>query len=117
MPILFVSRWRALLSCVGLPVSFEILIQYGEREGHSRKVGFPGFRSVHVGRERLELCLVGLFLQFPSHRRSGTGEVSLSIRSHVACVLNHRKIKYFEPASPKNGDTNEQQMVTPTLVV
>ena len=27
------------------------------------------------------------------HRRTGAGEVSLSIRSHVACVSSHRKTK------------------------
>ena len=33
------------------------------------------------------LCLC---IQFSSHGRSSTGEVSVSIRSHVVCVLNHR---------------------------
>ena len=32
-------------------------------------------------------------LDFACHRRSSTGEVSSSIRSHVACVLNHRESK------------------------
>ena len=28
-----------------------------------------------------------------SHRRTSTGEVSLSIRSHVVCVVNHRNFE------------------------
>ena len=52
---------------------------------------------VYMWEEEAELCLVGLFLWLPSYGRSSTGEVSfLSIRSHVAFVLNHRR--------RKNGD-------------
>ena len=44
--------------------------------------------------ERAEFRLVFSFCGFfSSHRRSSTGEVSLLARSHVACVLNYRKIK------------------------
>ena len=49
--------------------------------------------DVCMWEERAEFRLVGLFLQFSSRRRSSTGEASLSIRSHVAFVLNHRKNK------------------------
>ena len=35
----------------------------------------------------------GVRLFFSSHRRSSTGEVSLSTRSHGACVFSHRKKK------------------------
>ena len=57
------------------------------------KGGWTAFR-MGVCHGWKEWCL--LFLScarrfFPSHRRNSTGEVSLSIRSHVACVSNHRK--------------------------
>ena len=34
---------------------------------------------------------------FSSHRCSSTGEVSSSIRSHVACFLNQRKLQLIDP--------------------
>ena len=42
-------------------------------DGHSRKDGSPYFRCACGKRER----------------RTGTGEVSLLLRSHVPCVSNH----------------------------
>ena len=47
---------------------------------------FLDFRCVHV-EERDEPRFVVLFPWFSSLRRSSTGEVLLSTRSHVACVL------------------------------
>ena len=48
-----------------------------------------------VGRE--SRASLGDFFLLSSSRRSSTGDVSfLSIRSHVACVLNHRRIKYID---------------------
>ena len=64
------------------------------RDGrHSWKDGFLDFRCANGKRERAEFRLVRFFLwTFSSHRRSSAGNVSLLVRSHVACVLNHRKI-------------------------
>ena len=59
-------------------------------DGHSRKIGTLTF-VVCMWEERAELQAVGFSPWFLSLRRSSTGEVFLSIRSHVACVVNHRK--------------------------
>ena len=108
---------RALLNCVGWLVSFENLKQgcpflsfvppccvivekVGKRVVHlfSRACGpqsegcFLDFSTLCTWEERAELCLVGLFLLFSSHRRSSTGDTSLSIRSHVAFAQKSQKI-------------------------
>ena len=67
----------------------EALPLFESGDGHGRKDVFLTF-DVCTWEERGELRLVGLFLLFSSHRRSGTGDVSLSVRSHVAYVVNHR---------------------------
>ena len=46
----------------------------------------------HLGRESWA-SLGWFFPRFSSLRCSSTGEVSMSVRSHVSCVLNHRSIK------------------------
>ena len=46
-------------------------------------------------------------VDFSSHRRTSTGEVSLSIRSHVACVVNHRKTKIMWNKQ-RHGQTEDE---------
>ena len=55
-------------------------------------VNSTSFQSMMTSGELWKEELNWFSFSFPSsHRRSSTGEVSLSIRSHVACVLNLRK--------------------------
>ena len=66
-------------------------------------VSFQTCRCFCVQKQKVERRLVRLSNDgwsqvgasiFSSHRRTITGEVSLSIRSHFACVFDHRNIKY-----------------------
>ena len=52
--------------------------------------------------------MLGLSLSlFISHRHSSIGEVSLSTRSHVAWVFNHRKVKRI-PLPPEAMEVDEK---------
>ena len=82
------------------------LATFRKRDGQSRKVGFPDFRYVHVERERAELRLVCLFPWFSSLRRPSTGELPLSTRSHVVCVVDlTKKQDELTRSSKEHGKT------------
>ena len=69
-----------------------------KRDGPSRKDGFFLTFGVCTWEERVEPRLVGLFsVVVQSQTFQHWRGVSSSIRSHVACVFNHRKEEYIIP--------------------
>ena len=52
-------------------------------------------RIEHVEKEGSPSFLSPCDVDFSSHRRTSTGEVSSPTRSHVICVSNHKKINTF----------------------
>ena len=84
------ARW--MLTCVSS--ASRMLCVLCEKFRRS-KGGWTAFRMgvCHSWKEWVSPLLQRCASNFSSHRRTGTGEVSLLIRSHVACVKNKDKNK------------------------